>query len=104
MEGIMRQAILIGGIALLSAVAVAGWVRKPSVPAPYEAQMAPVYQTPAYQPAPAYQAQAYRPLDAYGNYAPASVPAPYEAQMAPVYQTPAYQPAPAYQAQVYPAQ
>lgn len=66
----MRQAIVIGAFVLVSTAAVAGWVRKPSAPAPaYPA----AYTAPAYQPAaswgvsPGYPAQPYTPLNQYGS-------------------------------------
>jgi uncharacterized protein YcfJ len=65
----MRQAVVIGAFALVSAVAVAGWVRKPEPP-PAQAYAAPL---PAYptqfqaNPAQPYPPQAFTPLNAYGS-------------------------------------
>jgi uncharacterized protein YcfJ len=72
----MRQGVIVGAFALVSAVALAGWVRKPEAPAP-------AYPATAYAPAPApvvpiYPQQAY-PVQAYA-------PAPYATTA--VYQRP----------------
>ena len=88
----MRQELLIGGIAILSAAAVAGWVRKPAAADP----VAPSYATSQYTQVP----QQY-PMDAFGQTAatrayPAQsyAPAPYASTA--VYQRPVtyYRPRP----------
>lgn len=76
----MRQGVVIGAFAVVSAVALAGWVRKPetpaqSLPAAYTSapavQAAPGYPVAPYPAQPyapqAYPAQAYAPLNAYGT-------------------------------------
>ena len=67
----MRQGFMIGAFALISAVALAGWVRKPEAP------------VPVYPAAPMYPAQMYAAPQAY-----APVP---QATMA-VYQRPVVRP------------
>lgn len=69
----MKQGVIIGAFALLSAVALAGWVRTPAAPAP-------VYPAAVYAPAttPAYPVQAFAPLNAYGSPAPQATTAVYE--------------------------
>jgi uncharacterized protein YcfJ len=72
----MRQAVVVGAFALVSAVAVAGWVRKPE-PAPVQAYTAPL-------PAQSYPAQSFTPLNAYGSPMTAASYAPVP-QAAPAY-------------------
>lgn len=76
----IKNAVLIGGFALLGIVAAAGWARKPEIapaalqaPAPAYATNAPAYgQTTATQPIPGQQAYGQQPYGqpaAYPNYA-----------------------------------
>jgi hypothetical protein len=110
----MRQGVIIGAFALVSAVALAGWTRKPATPVPaYPAAAyapAPVYPAPAYPmqqpyagqyaPPQAYPAQAFTPLNQYGAplaYAPVpqATTAVYERPVArPVVRRASYAPAP----------
>ncbi len=82
----MRQGVIVGAFALVSAVAVAGWVRKPE-PAQVQVSAAPLPAYPAQfqaNPTQPYSAQPFTPLNAYGS--PMTV-----ASYAPVPQaTPAY--------------